>query len=83
MDYSRAAHYCSQVKLLYDLEKVENKIVDGDNAYPNSVHGTDKGMSFELKYVSPNLVWWRGLNFAWLPETFRSRIPPENRKTTL
>ncbi|KAJ7753911.1 P-loop containing nucleoside triphosphate hydrolase protein [Mycena maculata] len=51
-DFSRAAEYCSHIKELYDMGSVENKVADGDEAYPNSSLSTDKGMSFELKNVS-------------------------------
>ncbi|KAJ7486488.1 P-loop containing nucleoside triphosphate hydrolase protein [Mycena latifolia] len=51
-DSSRAAHCCSNIKQLYSLADVQNKLVDGAQAYPNSTLSSDKGISFELKDVS-------------------------------
>ncbi|KAJ7486478.1 P-loop containing nucleoside triphosphate hydrolase protein [Mycena latifolia] len=51
-DSSRAAHCFSNIKQLYSLADVQNKLVDGAQAYPNSTLSSDKGMSFELKDVS-------------------------------
>lgn len=48
-DFSRAAECFSHIKELYDVADVENKLVDGDEPYPNSVRSTDQGMDFELK----------------------------------
>jgi ABC-type multidrug transport system fused ATPase/permease subunit len=41
----------TNVQDLYKLENVRNKVLDGEEAYPNSTLSTDKGMSFELKCV--------------------------------
>ncbi|KAJ7089980.1 P-loop containing nucleoside triphosphate hydrolase protein, partial [Mycena epipterygia] len=51
-DFSRAAECFSHIKELYDVADVENKLVDGDEPYPNSVRSTDQGIDFELKNVS-------------------------------
>ncbi|KAJ6532944.1 P-loop containing nucleoside triphosphate hydrolase protein [Mycena capillaripes] len=51
-DFSRVAEACSNIKELYDMADVENKIPDGCRAYPNSTLSTEKGMSFELRNVS-------------------------------
>ena len=48
-DFTRAAESCSHIKELYEMANVENKIPDGDAAYPNSILSSDKGMEFELK----------------------------------
>ncbi|KAJ7020069.1 P-loop containing nucleoside triphosphate hydrolase protein [Mycena alexandri] len=40
------------VKDLYKMADVKNKIVDGDQPYPNSALSSDKGMAFELRNVS-------------------------------
>ncbi|KAJ6556425.1 P-loop containing nucleoside triphosphate hydrolase protein [Mycena capillaripes] len=42
----------TNVQNLYKIEDVRNKVLDGEEAYPNSTLSTDKGMSFELKNVS-------------------------------
>ncbi|KAJ7486905.1 P-loop containing nucleoside triphosphate hydrolase protein, partial [Mycena latifolia] len=52
MDSSRAAECFSNIKQLYSLAHVQNKVVDGGQAYPNSTLSSDKGMDFELKDVS-------------------------------
>ncbi|KAJ7491750.1 P-loop containing nucleoside triphosphate hydrolase protein [Mycena galericulata] len=49
---SRATEFCSKTQEIYDIGDVENRIVDGDEAYPNNSLSTDKGMSFELRNVS-------------------------------
>ncbi|KAJ7155323.1 P-loop containing nucleoside triphosphate hydrolase protein [Mycena filopes] len=42
----------SMTRDLYKMEEVTNKIVDGDEAYPNAELSTEKGMAFELRNVS-------------------------------
>ncbi|KAJ7734132.1 P-loop containing nucleoside triphosphate hydrolase protein [Mycena metata] len=39
-------------KDLYKMADVKNKIVDGDQPYPNPTLSSDKGMAFELRNVS-------------------------------
>ncbi|KAF7358426.1 Lipid A export ATP-binding/permease protein MsbA [Mycena venus] len=51
-EFSLAAQSCSHIKELYEMAEVENKIPDGDEAYPDSTLSSDKGMEFELKNVS-------------------------------
>jgi hypothetical protein len=46
---TQAVTSCSNVKELYEMANVENKIPDGDQAYPNSALSSEKGMEFELK----------------------------------
>lgn len=48
-DWSRAAECFSNIKELYDMAEVENKIANGDEPYPNATLSTDKGMAFELR----------------------------------
>jgi hypothetical protein len=48
-NFTEAVTSFSQVKELYELANVENKIPDGDQAYPNFAHSSEKGMGFELK----------------------------------
>ncbi|KAJ6578164.1 P-loop containing nucleoside triphosphate hydrolase protein [Mycena capillaripes] len=50
--FSQGAAAISNIKELYDMADVENKIRDGDQEYPNSASSTEKGMSFELRNVS-------------------------------
>ncbi|KAJ7352019.1 P-loop containing nucleoside triphosphate hydrolase protein [Mycena albidolilacea] len=49
---TQAVTSCSNVKELYEMANVENKIPDGDQAYPNSAVSSEKGMEFELKNIS-------------------------------
>ncbi|KAJ7872797.1 P-loop containing nucleoside triphosphate hydrolase protein [Mycena olivaceomarginata] len=49
---TQAVTSCSNVKELYEMANVENKIPDGDQAYPNSALSSEKGMEFELKNIS-------------------------------
>ncbi|KAJ7627421.1 P-loop containing nucleoside triphosphate hydrolase protein [Roridomyces roridus] len=52
LDISRALEFASYIKQLYDIEKIQNKVTDGDEPYPNSTHSAENGMAFELKDVS-------------------------------
>ncbi|KAK7055728.1 lipid A export ATP-binding/permease protein MsbA [Favolaschia claudopus] len=49
--WSYAAKSCSHIQDLYDMGAVENKLADGDEAYPSS-QSSDNGMAFELRNVS-------------------------------
>ncbi|KAJ6592520.1 P-loop containing nucleoside triphosphate hydrolase protein [Mycena capillaripes] len=51
-DFSGVFETFSQIKELYDMANVENRIPDGDDTYPNSALSSEKGMAFELKNVS-------------------------------
>ncbi|KAJ7352001.1 P-loop containing nucleoside triphosphate hydrolase protein [Mycena albidolilacea] len=51
-NFAEAVTSFSQVKELYELANIENKIPGGDQAYPNFAHNSEKGMGFELKNVS-------------------------------
>ncbi|KAF8206948.1 P-loop containing nucleoside triphosphate hydrolase protein, partial [Mycena galopus ATCC 62051] len=51
-EFSEVADIVTSIQDLYKLEDIKNKIVDGDETYPNSTVSTSKGMAFELKNVS-------------------------------
>ncbi|KAJ6584365.1 P-loop containing nucleoside triphosphate hydrolase protein [Mycena capillaripes] len=50
--YSELSECVSNIGKLYQIKEVENKIVDGEAAYPNSTLSTEKGMEVEFKNVS-------------------------------
>ncbi|KAJ7789192.1 P-loop containing nucleoside triphosphate hydrolase protein [Mycena olivaceomarginata] len=50
-EFSTISDVVLAIRNLYKIADLRNKIVDGDEAYPNSA-STDKGMTFELKNVS-------------------------------
>ncbi|KAJ7732127.1 P-loop containing nucleoside triphosphate hydrolase protein [Mycena metata] len=50
--FSRVAETVNSLQNLYKLADVTNKVVDGEEPYPNSTLSTDKGMTFELRNVS-------------------------------
>ncbi|KAJ7032342.1 P-loop containing nucleoside triphosphate hydrolase protein [Mycena alexandri] len=49
---SRVTECVNSLQNLYKLADVANKVVDGEEPYPNSTLSTDKGMAFELRNVS-------------------------------
>ncbi|KAJ7150709.1 P-loop containing nucleoside triphosphate hydrolase protein [Mycena filopes] len=51
-EFSRMSDCVKMTRDLYKMEEVKNKIVDGDQPYPNSPLSTEKGMAFELRNVS-------------------------------
>ncbi|KAF8149666.1 P-loop containing nucleoside triphosphate hydrolase protein [Mycena galopus ATCC 62051] len=51
-EFSQVSDCVSDIRELYKLAEVENKIVGGEEAYPNDTLSTEKGMSFEFKNVS-------------------------------
>jgi hypothetical protein len=48
-EFAEVADSVSTIQDVYKISKVANKIVDGDQTYPNSTVSTNKGMAFELK----------------------------------
>ncbi|KAJ7811120.1 P-loop containing nucleoside triphosphate hydrolase protein [Mycena leptocephala] len=50
-EFAEVADSVSTIQDVYKISKVANKIVDGDQTYPNSTVSTNKGMAFELKNV--------------------------------
>jgi len=44
--------HLNEIRSLYDAAKVNNKVVDGERPYPNPIHKSDKGMSFDLRNVT-------------------------------
>jgi ABC-type multidrug transport system fused ATPase/permease subunit len=52
-EFSELTDKVSAIQEFYKLSKVENKIVDGDEAYPNSTVSTNKGMALELRCAQP------------------------------
>jgi ABC-type multidrug transport system fused ATPase/permease subunit len=65
-NFSRATECLSHIKELYSLAEVQNKMVDGHEAYPNSTRSSDKGMAFELRWVNE------------VPPAFVQLIPASN-----
>ncbi|KAK6996658.1 lipid A export ATP-binding/permease protein MsbA [Favolaschia claudopus] len=53
LDWTRATQCLTHIRELYEMGSVENKLRDGDEAYPSS-KSSENGMSFELKNVSFN-----------------------------
>ncbi|KAJ6616725.1 P-loop containing nucleoside triphosphate hydrolase protein [Mycena sp. CBHHK59/15] len=52
MDFARAAQCYAEIKDIYDMVAIENKIVDGSEGYPHATRSSAAGMSFELRNVS-------------------------------
>ncbi|KAF7357995.1 P-loop containing nucleoside triphosphate hydrolase protein [Mycena venus] len=51
-EVAEVAEIVTALNDLYKMADLKNKVVDGDEAYPNSAVSTDRGMAFELKNVS-------------------------------
>jgi hypothetical protein len=51
-EFSQISDYVSDIRELYKIAEVENKIVEGEEAYPNGTLSTEMGMSFEFKYAN-------------------------------
>ncbi|KAJ7804826.1 P-loop containing nucleoside triphosphate hydrolase protein [Mycena olivaceomarginata] len=51
-EFLQISDYVSDIRELYKIAEVENKIVDGEEPYPNGTLSTEMGMSFEFKNVS-------------------------------
>ncbi|KAJ6556272.1 P-loop containing nucleoside triphosphate hydrolase protein [Mycena capillaripes] len=51
-EISEVADSVTTIRDLHKMANLKNKVVDGQEAYPNSTVSTNKGMSFELKNVS-------------------------------
>ncbi|KAK7055673.1 P-loop containing nucleoside triphosphate hydrolase protein [Favolaschia claudopus] len=50
--FAEAAEVVTAIKDLYKLADIKNKVVDGEEAYPNAATSTAKGMALELRDVS-------------------------------
>ncbi|KAF7353971.1 Lipid A export ATP-binding/permease protein MsbA [Mycena venus] len=50
--FSEFSECISSIREFYRLEKIENKVIDGVEVYPNSNCSTESGMGFEFRNVS-------------------------------
>jgi hypothetical protein len=62
-ELSQLSNCVSDIRELYKIVEVENKIVDGEEVYPNAILSTELGMSFEFKYAANVLIMFSRLNF--------------------